>query len=96
MRAHGLDQGFAPGGSYVFLVRKIEVTYAAPCYYDDEISVTMEVARLGRSSLTFALEMSAATQTRASAEIVWICVDKAAGQSREIPEGLRRDLEQIT
>lgn len=95
LRAHGLDQAFAPGGSYVFLVRKIEVTYAAPCYYDEEISVRTQVAHIGGSSLTFTLEMSSAYEERASAEIIWICVDKATGRSQEIPDDLRCDLEQI-
>ncbi|NQY59344.1 acyl-CoA thioesterase [Cognatishimia sp.] len=96
LRAHGLGQAFAPGGSYMFLVRKIEVTFAAPCYYDEEISVRTQVARIGGSSLTFTLKMSVETKLKASAEIIWICVDKATGRSQEIPDELCLDLEQMT
>lgn len=47
LRVYGLDQGFVSGGSYVFLVCKIEVIYVVLCYYDDEIFVMMEVVCLG-------------------------------------------------
>lgn len=92
LRQAGLDADFAPNGQYVFLVRKIEVTYEAPCYYDEEIVVATKLARLGRSSLSFELQMCVGTRACASADIVWICVDKASGASLEIPEALRTAL----
>ena len=92
LRQAGLDEDFAPNGQYVFLVRKIEVTYEAPCYYDEEIVVATKLARLGRSSLSFQLMMVVGERACASADIVWICVDKASGASLEIPEALRTAL----
>ena len=92
LRQAGLAEGFAPNGQYVFLVRKIEVTYEAPCYYDEEIEVATNLARLGRSSLNFQLRLSVGERNCASADIVWICVDKVSGASLAIPQALREPL----
>jgi acyl-CoA thioester hydrolase len=93
LRAKGLNQDFAPDGATVYLVRKIEVTYAAPCFYDQEIAIATRLARVGGSSLTFALDLVGDGVTRATAEIIWICVDKASGQPIEVPAQTRHKLE---
>lgn len=94
LRAQGLQDHFSPDGGSVFLVRKIEVTYEAPCRYDEEINVTVRLARIGGSSLTFAPVMAGADGAgRALAEIVWIYVDKASGRPVQISADLRAALE---
>ena len=92
LRANGLEEAFAPNGSHVFLVRKVEVTYDAPCRYDEEIEINIKLARIGGSSLSFAPVMTSGDQTRASASIVWICVDKATGRPCNVPDPIRNAL----
>ena len=96
LRAQGLDQAFAPYGAQVFLVRKIDVTYAAPCRYDEDISVDVRLGRIGQSSLTFQAQMNGEGALRASAEIVWICVDRATGKSAPMADELREKLAVLT
>ena len=93
LSAHQLSADFAPTGDTVFVVRKSDVTYEAPCHYDDRIEIVIDLAYLGRSSLAFRGEMrGAAGDLRASAVITWICVDRVKNQSKPIEDRLRTKL----
>jgi acyl-CoA thioester hydrolase len=71
-------------GMDVHTVRTV-VEYKAPIHLDEEIEVWTRVDRIGRSSLTFALEIHprGAEDLRASGEVVW--VNALAGEHRSTP-----------
>ena len=54
------------------------VEYDAPIHFDDEIEVGVRTARIGRSSLTFGLEIHPKGQDKrlASGEVVWVNTDQ--------------------
>lgn len=73
-----------------FHVVRTLVEYKAPIRFDEEIDVMVRVARLGRSSVTFALEIHgrAADDLRATGEVVWVNTDTSTHRSAPIPEQL--------
>jgi len=69
---------------------KTLIEYHDSAVYDQDIAVFVRVSRLGRSSLTFSLELHDEKEDRAltSGEIVWVNTDQAAHKSAPIPEEL--------
>ena len=89
-RAIGLPYpaGLEGTGVDVFAV-KSTVEYLAPARYDDEIEVGCRVAKLGRSSLTFAFAIWRGADEITRGEIVYVCADVAQRQSVPIPPAVR-------
>jgi acyl-CoA thioester hydrolase len=69
-----------------FHVVKASVEFRAPLQFDDEFRVGVKVARLGRSSLAFALGVFRASETQACAvgEVIWAYTDQASRTSTPI------------
>ena len=94
IRFAGLSEHFSPDGPFVFHVRKVEVQFHAPSRYDDSIEIECHVARLGRSSLSFGPHMTGTDGSlRATADIVWVCVDRKSSTATPIVDSLRAALE---
>jgi acyl-CoA thioester hydrolase len=92
-RAIGLPypQGYVDRyGSDVYL-RKATVEYLGSARYDDLLDVACRVARLGRTSMTFAFEIYREGEDKAlvTAELVYVNAD-AAQKPAPLPEDLRR------
>ena len=81
-------QGLAQHGTDLF-VKKAEVEYQASAGYDDEIEVCVRVARLGRSSLEFQLELYRADQLLVGGKVVYVNADPETRKSAPLPEFLR-------
>lgn len=93
LRANALADEFQPDGETLFLVRKVEVTYEAPCHYDETIEVVTKLARIGSSSLTFTpIMQDTEKRAKAWAEVVWIHIDKATGRPVPMAETLKDKL----
>ena len=78
-------------GTDIF-VRRASLDYLAAAVYDDELLVCGRVARLGRSSMTFAIEMFRQQSTDAmlvAAELVYVNADPAQGKSAPWAESVR-------
>lgn len=74
-------------------VRKASIEYHAPARYDDELLVCGRIARLGRSSASFAVSMYRADDTAAplvGAELVYVCVDAAGSATMSWPDAARQ------
>ncbi len=84
MKASGCD---------VQLVRSL-VEYRKPLRFDETITCSARVARLGRSSISWQLAIHGPgpDDLRASGEIVWVYADLTAGESRPLPGWLRQQL----
>jgi acyl-CoA thioester hydrolase len=95
-RAAGMPYpaAFAGTGVDLFAV-KATVEYLAPARYDDWIDVRCRVARLGRSSITFALSISRGDEVITRGEVVYACADPVARSSIAIPVTLRSAIEAL-
>jgi acyl-CoA thioester hydrolase len=98
LRETGLAPHFSPkGGSHLYFVRKAEATYDAPARFEDLLEISVEIARIGRTSLVFrgAVAREGESSPCATVEIVWVCVDAASRRPDEIPAPTRSALEAI-
>ncbi len=63
------------------------VEYQQPIAFDEDIEVHLRTARMGRSSLTFLLEIhpKGADDLRASGEVVWVNTNQETHRSAALP-----------
>ncbi|MEN2975816.1 thioesterase family protein [Tistrella bauzanensis] len=90
----GNGTGTADAAAPVYFVRRAGVEFLAPVRFRQRVEVGVGIARMGRSSLSFALEVHGEGEDapRARGEIVWVAVDRATGRSAELPASLRDKL----
>ena len=62
--------------------RRVEAEFLAPVRFDDEVTVRLEVAAVGRTSIAYALELEVDGATVARASAVVVHVD---GEGRSTP-----------
>jgi acyl-CoA thioester hydrolase len=69
---------------------KVVVEFHRPCHFDDEIDVCVRVFRLGRSSLTFQIEifLKAGEELYASGQVIWVNADQRTNASTGLPPEL--------
>jgi acyl-CoA thioester hydrolase len=84
-----LDEVKATGADF-HTVRTV-VEYKAPIRFDEEIDVGVRVARLGRSSITFALAIfgPGEDKPRSTGEVVWVYTNQAAHKPVPVTETMR-------
>ena len=84
---HGYVERYA---NDVFL-RKATVDYLGSARYDDLLTVCCRVARLGRSSMTFAFEIyrDGEEQPLVTAELVYVNADPRTMRAAPLPEEVR-------
>lgn len=80
-------QATADTGGELYTVRSL-VEYASPARYDDELDLYIRCARIGRSSLTFKLEIRRGDETLVSGELVYVHADPEARKSAPLPPRL--------
>jgi acyl-CoA thioester hydrolase len=73
-----------------FHVVKAVVEFFAPSHFDDEINVHVRTGKIGRSSLTFLIEIFPKNEetTLVKGEVVWVNTDQKAKKSAPLPEEL--------
>jgi len=81
-------EGLAQHGTDLY-VKKAEIEYHASAGYDDEIDVCVRVARLGRSSFEFQLEIYRADQLLIGGTVVYVNADPETRKAAGLPEFLR-------
>lgn len=91
MRSLGFPypQGLIDRGTDLYVV-KTETQYHGAVQYDDMLQIHTRIARLGRTSLTFAFEVYREHEDAllASGQIVYVNVDITQRQSAVLPEEL--------
>jgi acyl-CoA thioester hydrolase len=82
--AHAKDRGED------FHTVKVGVEFHRPCHFDDEIDVCVRIPGIGRSSLTFQIEIFSkdGEDLRASGQVIWVNVDQKSGASAGLPSEL--------
>ncbi|MBI1394657.1 MAG: YbgC/FadM family acyl-CoA thioesterase [Betaproteobacteria bacterium] len=81
-------EGLIEHGSDLYVV-KATLEYHRSALYDDEIDVGVRVARIGRSSLVFGVEMHRGDDHLVSGEIVYVNADPETRRSSAVPAFLR-------
>ncbi|UCD32731.1 MAG: acyl-CoA thioesterase [Desulfobacterales bacterium] len=73
-----------------FHVVKVLVEFYAPSHFDDDIEVHVRTGRIGKSSLTFLIEIfpKSGETTLVKGEVVWVNTDQKTHRSSPLPEGL--------
>ncbi|MGI9417983.1 MAG: acyl-CoA thioesterase [Geminicoccaceae bacterium] len=90
---HSLPYDYAAIGKrtgFDFNMAKGVVEYHRPMRLDEEFAVEVDVKRVGRSSLTFALALRVGDEPepRASGEIVSVHADQRSNRSSPLPDDL--------
>jgi acyl-CoA thioester hydrolase len=80
--------------TYAYHVKKAELIFESPAFFEDELQLSVTIARIGRSSLSYTGQIvRGADQTVcARVEIVWVCVVTASRRPCPIPEETRKAL----
>lgn len=80
--------------TYAYLVKKAELIFEAPAFFEDDLQLTVTIARIGRSSLSYSGEIvrGADQAVCARVAIVWVCVVPASRRPCPIPEETRKAL----
>jgi len=71
-------------------VKKASIEYHASAQYDDVLNVMVRVARIGRSSLQFLLEIHRGAEHLISGEVLYVNADPTTRTSQSVPEFLRQ------
>lgn len=71
-------------------VKKAGVEYHSSAVYDDLVDVLVRIARIGRSSLRFVIEVRRGEELLVDGELVYVNADPATRRSAPVPEFLRR------
>jgi acyl-CoA thioester hydrolase len=84
-------QGYVERYANDVYLRKASVEYLGSARYDDLLTLCCRVARLGRSSMTFAFEIyrEAEPAPLLTAELVYVNADPATMKAAPLPEELR-------
>jgi YbgC/YbaW family acyl-CoA thioester hydrolase len=92
-RAIGLPypEGYVARYASDLFLRKATVDYLGSARYDDLLTVCCRVAKLGRSSMTFAFEIYREAQEAAlvTAELVYVNADPKTMKAAPLPQDLR-------
>ncbi len=93
-RAIGLPypEGIANTGIDLFVAKAV-VNYHAPLEYDDMLELGVRVARLGNSSLTFAIQINRQGKCLTTGEVVYVMTDMVSRRSCPIPHKVRQGIE---
>ena len=75
-------------GSDMF-VKKASVEYHASAHYDEVLDVLVRVARIGRSSIQFLLEVHRGPDALVAGEVIYVNADPAAKKPAPVPAFLR-------
>lgn len=70
----------------------VEFEFRSPLRFDDVVDVTITVAKLGRSSITYLIEVRKGETVAASGRMVAVFIDRESGMKRPWPEKIRRAL----
>lgn len=87
LRAAGIgQQELREQEGAVFVVKSTSLDYHAPARLDDQLQLTLTVAKLGRASVQFDQQAWRGAQLLTSASVKVGCVDAATMRPRSLPD----------
>jgi acyl-CoA thioester hydrolase len=94
MRALGFEQDeLARRDGVLFAVRSARLDFLKPARFNDLLQATVQVAKRGKASLTFAQQIRRESLTLCEAEVKVACLDAVTFMPRPIPEHVRARLD---
>ncbi|WP_394235532.1 acyl-CoA thioesterase [Pseudomonas anguilliseptica] len=66
--------------------------YLAPARFDDQLQIGIRVARLGRSSLSFAMGIWCGEQALTAGEVIYVHADNTSRSSSPLPAWLKEKI----
>jgi acyl-CoA thioester hydrolase len=86
LRALGVNQqALIEREGAAFVVRRATIDYRAPARLDDELTLSLSIAKLGHASVHFVQKAYRGDQLLAEAQVKVGCVDLAAVRPRSLP-----------
>jgi acyl-CoA thioester hydrolase len=87
LRALGIhQQALLDMDGAAFVVRSARIDYVAAARLDDELTLTLQVERLGRASVQFAQQAWRGDTLLSSADVKVGCIDAATMRPRAVPD----------
>lgn len=68
----------------------VEFEFRSPLRFEDVVDVTLTVAKLGRTSITYLIEVRKGESLAASGRLVAVFIDRESGLKRAWPDQIRR------
>lgn len=99
IRATGLDYvAWVAQTGLDFNVVKATVEYRRPLHLGTDLVVGVDLARIGRSSLSWQLAIfpSDGVEPAATGEVVWVCADQSSFSSRPVPDEIITQLRSLS
>lgn len=96
-RAHGIAMRAELGENISFVVHGLEIRYLHPARLDDQLWVSADVIRFGKTYMDFEQQVGLAgsDDVLVRARIKVACTDLRTGKPRAMPESLRAVLERV-
>lgn len=96
MRAIGHDQRvLGELHDIAFVVRSVSVDYLRPARLDDQLTVSVELATLGRAKLSLRQHVRRGDEELVTGLVDIVCVNLSAMKANPIPSFLREQLEKL-
>ncbi|MCR5942744.1 acyl-CoA thioesterase [Ochrobactrum sp. XJ1] len=78
-------------------VKKAEIVFHSPIDVDDVVEASVGIGSIGRTSLTFGIELRRQRDGAhcATAQLVWVCVDLSTNRPAPIPDATREGLAEV-
>ena len=68
----------------------IDFNFGAPLRFDDEVDVTLVVASMGETSITYRVSVDRDGETLAAGKMVAVLIDASSGAKKPWPDDMRR------
>lgn len=96
MRAIGHGQSdLARNQGVIFVVRAVSCEYLRPARLDDQLTVGLEVEKLGRAQVVFRQHVRRGEEELVTGTVQIVCVNVEKMKSAPIPDFLRKKLESL-
>lgn len=94
LQALGFDLGLLAREQHLlFMVYSVAIDYRLPARLNDMITVSAEVAEVGRARLLFRQQVMRGAALLAQADITLVCVDARSLKPVPVPQAIRASLE---
>ena len=94
LHALGYDLAeFAASHGVLFMVHSLAATFHAPARLNELISVSAEIARMGRASLVFRQRVERGNELLVEAEVTLALVDRVRLKPTRVPQELKNALD---
>ena len=79
----------------IFVVHSLQISFKKPAKFNDLLTITSQLSKIGRGSFEFLQKISVNQQALVEAQVKVACVDALTFKPVGIPEQIRLKMEQI-